>query len=499
MEYERIHQPFFPQGGGGGGGFSPKKLREKLLRVEKRRNEELEQESKASLRSEHTEVESGRASEAGSCKDVECSISMEFTGSHGRRDLAIGAWRIDSLESDGVATGFQFQKAERTPHRLTMGTATLAPPFSKPAPSKWDDAQKWIARPTPNRGGGGGQAKKGGLAGYITREVAAKVVLDEAETKRVAVSVSHAKKEVESGAKPAVVFENPVINADADPSRHDLSASARSTTTIFVTPATAVRAVSMRDMGTEMTPAVSQEPSRTETPIRATSPSTGPPFPHRSTAQRTAPCSTTQTHSSAGNEEQSIQQMSEKEQRRKTRREIMVLGQQLGKTNIAAWAGKEEEEMMDASAVLAISVPKDHPAESATEARAVAWEEAKKTKHFVRFKLEEIKIAAWEDRQKATIEAEMRKVEAEVEITRASAHERLMNQLAAVRHKAEAKRAEAEAKRDQQAVKNTRRADYIRRTGQIPSRFPCRSWYSLRRFLWSKDSIRSESNEKILK
>lgn len=40
---------------------------------------------------------------------------------------------------------FEFQKAERAPPRVPVG------PFSKPAPSKWDDAQKWIASPTSNR------------------------------------------------------------------------------------------------------------------------------------------------------------------------------------------------------------------------------------------------------------------------------------------------------------------------------------------------------------
>lgn len=74
-----------------------------------------------------------------------------------------------------------------------------------------------------------------------------------------------------------------------------------------------------------------------------------------------------------------------------------------------------------------------------------------------------------------------------------------MNQLAAVRPKAEAKRAAAKAKRDQRAGKTARQVDYIRRTGQIPCRFPCWSWYSLCRFLWSKDSIHSESNKKNLK
>lgn len=41
---------------------------------------------------------------------------------------------------------FEFQKTERAAsHRKAMA------PFSKQAPSKWDDAQKWIASPTSNR------------------------------------------------------------------------------------------------------------------------------------------------------------------------------------------------------------------------------------------------------------------------------------------------------------------------------------------------------------
>lgn len=171
------------------------------------------------------------ASEADSCKDVECSIPNRS------RDLPIAAGRIrvpedDAPESDSASAGFEFQKAERTqslPTNRSTATAGLVPPFSKPAPSKWDDAQKWIASPTSNRGGnksggGGGQARKGGLAGYITRQTSAKVVLDaveEAETKRVDVNVSHAKKETDSADMPAVVFDN----SDGNSNIHSFFAS----------------------------------------------------------------------------------------------------------------------------------------------------------------------------------------------------------------------------------------------------------------------------------
>ncbi|WRX16608.1 Remorin [Theobroma cacao] len=95
-----------------------------------------------------------------------------------------------------------------------------------------------------------------------------------------------------------------------------------------------------------------------------------------------------------------------------------------------------------------------------------------------RFKREEMKIQAWENHQKAKTEAEMRKIEVEVERMRGRAHDKLMNKLAAARHKAEEKRAAAEAKRNQQAAKTEQQAEYIRRTGRIPYSFPCWNWCS---------------------
>ncbi|RWV90997.1 hypothetical protein GW17_00046751 [Ensete ventricosum] len=373
MDYERIHKPLSPQGGG----FSPKKLRAMLLGVEKRRKEEEELESKTSLRSVPSEFEDGRASAADSCKDVECSTSSEMASGHRSRDHAMGFPRVkpqeeDSFEAENVSSGFEFQKAERTPpHRLTAAAA-FVPPFSKPAPSKWDDAQKWIASPTSNRGGskaGGGQARRGGLAGYVSRQAAAKVVLDvveEADTKRV--DGSQTKKEI-GGIKSANWVGEPHPRLDLE------------SATAFMTPAPTVRSVSMRDMGTEMTPIASQEPSRTGTPAGATSPLYSPTSSRPATPQRRAPVST-QTDSADCHDDLNNKEMSEKELQRKTRREIMVLGQKLGKTNIAAWASKEEEDTH--ASISTKTVSKDQPAKSVVEMHAAAWEEAEKTKYLAR-------------------------------------------------------------------------------------------------------------------
>lgn len=66
----------------------------------------------------------------------------------------------------------------------------------------------------------------------------------------------------------------------------------------------------------------------------------------------------------------------------------------------------------------------------------------------------------------------------EVERMRGRAHEKLMNKLAAARHKAEEKRASAEGKRNKQAVRTEQQAEYIRRTGRIPTSFSCWNWCS---------------------
>ena len=60
----------------------------------------------------------------------------------------------------------------------------------------------------------------------------------------------------------------------------------------------------------------------------------------------------------------------------------MVLGTQLGKFNIAAWASKEDEDK-DASTSLKTKASLQ-TSKSVSEARATAWEEAEKAKHMAR-------------------------------------------------------------------------------------------------------------------
>ncbi|MQL87734.1 hypothetical protein Taro_020281 [Colocasia esculenta] len=526
MEYERIQKPSFQ--GGGGGGISPNRLRLMLLGADRRRKEE-ELEYRRSLRSEAPNVDDKCENTPGFflfysnsasaqlhlqekrkkiciellvwtgvgfpdvCKDVdmvcsisECSAATADTASihQQSKDFAFANARIrrshedDPFDSDALLLStFEFQRAERVQQHRPM----FVPPFSKPAPSKWDDAQKWIASPTSNRTGksAGVPPRKvvSGILGYGNRQCATKVleVTEEGDTKGV--DMSQTKKEVvvhrtvswvrdpypvvDSYAKPTLVLENLVADSAVCLTQHG---SALIGSTAFLNSAPTGRSVSMRDMGTEMTPVASQDPSRTRTPVRTAAPIHSPTSP--STPIRAAPIS-----SNAGTvdcqEDSCKTESTERELQMRTRKEIMVLGTQLGKPNIAARDNGEPASLK--------TVPDEQAAESDIEIRAAAWEEAEKAKYLARFKREEIKIQAWEDHQKAKTEAEMRNFEVEVERMRASAHDKLMNKVAVARHKAEEKRAAAEAKRNQQAARAAQQAEYIRRTGRVPP-LSCWSW-----------------------
>lgn len=248
----------------------------------------------------------------------------------------------------------------------------------------------------------------------------------------------------------------------------------------YVMPAPVLRSVSMRDMGTEMTPIASQEPSQTGTPIQATTPTMSSPVSSgTSTPQREAPAPSplqASEHPIQPSENAFIpdndnraSESCAKDMQARTRKEIQSLGAQLGKVNIVAWASKEEEDG-DSSKLLK-NIDLEEVKKNVLETRAAAWEEAEQAKYMARFKREEAKIQAWENHEKAKAEAEMRRIEVKVEKIRSHAHEKLMNTLAAAKRRAEERRAVAEARRGEQAAKTAQHAHHIRRTGRVPSSF----------------------------
>nr|GMD69991.1 flocculation protein FLO11 isoform X1 [Ipomoea batatas] len=505
--------------------LSPKKLRSMLLGTQKRRKPQAEEEEEeeeeeeddpelgVSLRSESEIHESEAGSE--NCKDVAVvsvlhgssrewefgsSIASEMVKDRLKdQSLVTSRFRSQDLNCDGggldgmvtTSSPFEFQKAERA-QRVPVA------PFSKPAPSKWDDAQKWIASPTSNRprsqGGQGVGPRKASHYGHGNLQVSTKHV-SEVSDRRVVhseepadtklVDSSHAKDNAvqkylsweseshpvaESYGKATLMIENCTEESAINLSRHDSCVSIHSATAFVPLPSTA-RSVSMRDMGTEMTPIASQEPSRTGTPVRATTP-TRSPTSSRPSTPGAAPSSSLINHPSDLLDPQR-KELFEKELQMKTRREIMALGTKLGKMNIAAWASNDDDDKNEPTLQNAVGAEQSS---SVVNTRAAAWEEAENAKYMARFQREEIKIQAWENHQIAKAEAEIRKTEVKVERMRARAQDELMNKLASVRHKAEEKRAAAEARRNDHASKSEKQAEHIRRTGRVPSSCCCFHW-----------------------
>lgn len=147
----------------------------------------------------------------------------------------------------------------------------------------------------------------------------------------------------------------------------------------------AVHSVSVRDVGTEMTPIPSQDPSRTGTPLGSMTPTRSPncsipstPVGGRSTA---SPGDDNTDDGPYFNRKGGTNEISDDEMRLKTRKEIAALGIQLGKMNIATWASKEELELVSASPSIADleRMKKEYAA------RAAAYEEAENFKHTARY------------------------------------------------------------------------------------------------------------------
>ncbi|XP_044983187.1 uncharacterized protein LOC123449893 [Hordeum vulgare subsp. vulgare] len=422
MDYERIHDPPHRQSGG----FSPAKLRAMLLGLEKHQHS-----------GEDTSPEANDSGELDDRRSLECSTSTEMSSNSGHRSRN-RAPDDDSFDSESSSSG-------PTTVKRPSAVSALLPPFSRPTPSKWDDAEKWISSPTANRTG-----RVMSATGFAPKKTTFALPEHGACPPAVAKVVAEVPRNTGTFADDSVGFTQPdsIKPAETAPTVDEPE------------PEQAIRSVSMRDMGTEMTPIASQEPSRTGTPIIASSPtSSRTPTPQRS------------VESGVGTIDSSKMGMSEEELQLNTRKEIIDLGERLGKTTIAAWASKEER----ATANFA-NVPADKAVEIDRETRAADWQEAEKAKYLARFQREEVQIQAWENHQRAKIEAEMKRVEAKMERKRAREHDRLARKMASARRRAEAKREAAEARRSQEAERTEEQAAQIRKTGHIPSSISCWCW-----------------------
>lgn len=283
-------------------------------------------------------------------KDRSDSSRPRSDASHGRAAAHSGGGSGgDSGHENGGAGGnFEFQREVR---------AAAAGPFFRPVPSKWNDAEKWIAgrhvvhsnpifSKKPAAAPPHAAAAKGGAASCDSNNPSSRG--------RSAVTELSSKSSSPSSVRSPAAASRP-------PPQKKLRAAAPCT-------------VSMRDVGTEMTPIASQEQSRSGTPAGAATPSLSPLC--------SVPCSPRCVGSSASGSSSFSASERDQELRLRTRREIAALGLQLGKMNIASWASKEEG-LLAQAAEAAACVPgaiNDEIKTKEFEARAAAWEESRKCK-----------------------------------------------------------------------------------------------------------------------
>lgn len=325
--------------------------------------------------------------------------------------------------SDGSCISFDFHKRNDVNrashhHRTALG---------KPTPSKWDDAQKWLVN----------------LSRGEKNQAKASPRNSNADDRRLIVPVPKKdySEEVESdcpGSDSMNRDEVETKTVDCDESVSRISKPVDSSKSV-------VRSVCVRDMGTEMTPIASQEPSRAGTPIRANTPA--PRSPIASEPSSSLRC-------------QNGKMAPEREAKNEPKKAIgsarKVNGEEQEPDNITENMSKTTDQSRNLNAL---------------EIQATAWDEAERANYMARYKREEVKIQAWENHQKRKAEIQMKKTEAKAERLKSRAQEKYTNKLASTRRIAEEQRANAEAKLNEMAVKTSERADYIRRTGHLPSTF----------------------------
>ncbi|WOL08947.1 hypothetical protein Cni_G17700 [Canna indica] len=394
----------------------------------------------------------------------------------------------DSGHDNGSVRSFEFHKGDR---QLPQQVAS---PFLRNLPSKWNDAERWIVHrqlmnlktnvPKKN------VAQNPGSLQVISNRVMfvpecmssdqKHSVTQETVSKKCSSTKSTLQSMVEKFSFAPNSSQSSLDSTSGTSGLTDLSSvnSDQSKYSASENPSTVnltVQSVSMRDVGTEMTPIPSQEPSRTGTPIGATTPirsplSSIPSSPRKGTPVSSPAGSSTQderNQKNVGNKE-----LSDKELQLKTRREIAALGVQLGKMNIASWATKDENghasPFLDSEKIRM----------SEYEARAGSWEESKKCEYTARYRREEAKIQAWENHQKAKYEAKLRKIEAQAEGMKARAQDKVVEKLALTRRRVEQKQAIAEAKMKRQAGRTAQQVEQIRQTGRLSTlQIRCCSWF----------------------
>ncbi|XP_066327673.1 remorin 1.4-like isoform X1 [Miscanthus floridulus] len=343
-------------------------------------------------------------------------------------------WKILDLEPKPVLMNSDYttnEGANGRPHRKNQA---LSRP--KAMPSKWDDAQKWLVG-----------MSNGGRADGTHGGARVKPRNSNADDRRLLGSSSQNGRVSCSSVDGALEYSMVMAAAPSTPPRtgeegDDVEETKKIDCMVqqqYGSPPKAVmRSVCLRDMGTEMTPIASKEPSRTATPLRASTPVARSPISSRSSTPA---------------------------RRRQEGPVGVTTAAVVGTTEQAAAAGKvgcvgEERPVVG-----------HVPSANSLESRAAAWDEAERAKFMARYKREEVKIQAWENHEKRKAETKMKKMQMKADQMKLRAQEKLSNRLATTHRMAEEQRATAEAKLNERAVRTSEKANYIRRTGHLPSSF----------------------------
>uniref|UniRef100_A0A6N2MNI5 Remorin C-terminal domain-containing protein n=1 Tax=Salix viminalis TaxID=40686 RepID=A0A6N2MNI5_SALVM len=345
--------------------------------------------------------------------------------------------------------------------------------LGKPTPSKWDDAQKWLVG--LSRGGGGDKREsKPRNSNADDRRLIAPVPQMEQDY-----SGEEDDGKAENGCSFSVInqYEAETKKVDCDESVWRINKPVQNSTM------NAVRSVCLRDMGTDMTPIASQEPSRTATPIRATTPAARSPVSSGSSTPVRG------QHRLQGNDGyQTGLAVTESNGGTASSPGGITATKHCGQE----FNGSGIPENMDSDQARKMN---------ALETRAMAWDEAERAKYMARYKREEVKIQGlgksreeesrngneenggmianpFKDRINShPLLSEMSlfalkisgKSRVKAERLKGRAQERLANKLASTKRIAEEKRANAEARLNEKAVKTSEKADHMRATGHLPS------------------------------
>lgn len=161
---------------------------------------------------------------------------------------------MNTTEDKGC-TNFEFHKGNN------RGGMVLHTHHPKPTPSKWDDAQKWLVGLS---GGGNHHIHTNYGNGNITNSRNSN-----ADDRRLLNSLSQRERYSCSSADGVInLLQDEIETKKIDRGSTELG----------------IRSVCVRDMGTEMTPLASQDPSRTATPIRSSTPVLMSPVSSRSSS-----------------------------------------------------------------------------------------------------------------------------------------------------------------------------------------------------------------------